>query len=375
MQDLGTSLGAYWHFAVVTGYDQARGRIVMHSGTVAREEMTIGQFKRSWQPGDNWAIAVLPPATMPASATEEEYLEAVAGLERANQPRAAAEAYGAALRYWPKSLGAWMGLGNSLYAIGDVAGAADAFRRATEAHPNAAPAFNNLAHVLAERGQKRAAIRAAKRAVALGGPKVATYRVTLREVGGAPEPVKIAKTERKPSISAAQIKQVIAEKANRGPFDGHWQGYAEFIAGPGCTGRVYVDMTIANSRVSGAMKVRNNDHGNGVYRMSGSVSPAGALVNTHAGRQFVFTLDGDLDRASGQGSFRAAGFCIGIWKVKRDGGVKRSVLAQSNKSTKRTVSSTAPVREQLVKVQSLLDQGLISAAEAAAKRRDILAAM
>ena len=80
--DLGTSLGAYWHFAVVTGYDTARGRILLHSGTQAREEMTIRQFKRAWQPGKNWAITVLPPDTLPASASEEKYLEAVAGLEK-----------------------------------------------------------------------------------------------------------------------------------------------------------------------------------------------------------------------------------------------------------------------------------------------------
>ena len=375
LQDLGTSLGAYWHFAVVTGYDKSRGRIVMHSGTEAREEMTIGQFKRSWQPGDNWAIAVLPPAILPASATEDEYLEAVAGLEQAKRPQAAAEAYGTALRQWPRSLGAWMGRGNSLYAIGDIAGAADAFRRATETHPDAAPAFNNLAHVLAERGQKRAAIRAAKRAVALGGNKAETYRVTLREVGGAPTPVKIATSERKPALSSAEIKQVIANKAKRGPFDGRWQGVAEFISGPGCVGRVRVDMTIVDSRVTGAMRVRNNSHGNGIYKMRGSVSPTGALVNTHAGNQFVFRLEGDLDRASGRGSFRVAGLCTGIWSVKRNGGVKRTASAQSSKSTKRVTASTAPVRQQLVEVQSLLDQGLISAAEAAAKRHDILAAM
>lgn len=375
LQDLGTSLGAYWHFAVVTGYDKVRGRIVMHSGTVAREEMTIGQFKRSWQPGDNWAIAVLPPATMPASATEEEYLEAVAGLEQAKRPQAAAEAYGAALRQWPRSLGAWMGRGNSLYAIGDLKGAADAFRRATETHPDAAPAFNNLAHVLAERGQKRAAIRAAKRAVALGGNKADTYRVTLREVGGAPEPVKTAATKQKSAVSAATIKQVIARKTDIGPFDGRWQGVAEFFEGVGCVGQVRVDMTIKDSLVSGAMRVRNNSHGNGVYKMRGSVSPTGALVNTFAGRQFVFRLVGDLDQASGRGNFRVAGLCSGIWSVKRDGGVKRTASSQSSQSTKRTTASTASARAQLVEVQSLLDQGLISAAEAAAKRRDILAAM
>ncbi len=61
--------------------------------------------------------------------------------------------------------------------------------------------------------------------------------------------------------------------------------------------------------------------------------------------------------------------------IKRGGGVTRSTSAQSSQSTRRTTTIAPPVREQLVKLQSLLGQGLISAAEAAAKRRDILAAM
>ena len=375
LQDLGTSLGAYWHFAVVTGYDRARGRILMHSGTEAREVMTISQFKRSWQPGDNWAIAVLPPATLPASATEESYLEAVAGLEHAGRPQAAAAAYGAALARWPRSLGAWMGRGNSLYAMGDIAGAAAAFRRATEAHPDAAPAFNNLAHILAERGQKREAIRAAKRAVALGGNQAKTYRVTLREVGGAPTPVKIPAPNKKPAVSVAKIKQAIARKADIGPFDGHWKGEAEFISGVGCVGAVRIDMTIEDSRVRGAMRVRRNAHGNGVYRLSGTVSPAGALVNTHAGRQFVFKLEGGLENASGRGSFRVAGWCNGIWSVKRGVGKTRSASAQSGQAARHDISSALPLREQLVELQSLLDQGLITSLEAATKRQQILSSL
>lgn len=377
LQDLGTSLGAYWHFAVVTGYDTARGRMLLHSGTEAREEMTISQFKRAWQPGDNWAITVLPPETLPASANEEKYLEAVAGVERAGQPRAAAKAYDAALSQWPNSLGAMMGQGNSRYAMGDIAGAEIAFRRATEAHTDAAPAFNNLAHVLAEQGQNRAAIIAAKRAVALGGSQAETYRKTLREVGGAPAPapVKVAETRTETKRSAADIKQVIARKIDVGPFDGHWRGVAEFISGPACHGAVGIDMKIKDSRVSGGIQVRANAHGTGTYRMSGTISPAGALVNTHAGRQFVFKLEGGLDRASGQGSFTVAGLCTGVWKVKRNADATRSAAARPNQDTQRANSSTPPVREQLVELQALLDQGLITAREAATKREQILSSL
>jgi tetratricopeptide (TPR) repeat protein len=87
---------------------------------------------------------------------------------------------------WPDSLGALIGRGNALYAAGDLAGAEAAYRRALEHHPGAAAAWNNLADVLAARGERVAALIAARRAVALGGPHAATYRQTLEQIGRDP---------------------------------------------------------------------------------------------------------------------------------------------------------------------------------------------
>jgi len=54
--------------------------------------------------------------------------------------------------------------------------------RATQEHPEAAAAFNNLAQVLSERGKLEAALAAAERAVSLGGPLLATTQATLDEI-------------------------------------------------------------------------------------------------------------------------------------------------------------------------------------------------
>jgi tetratricopeptide (TPR) repeat protein len=58
-----------------------------------------------------------------------------------------------------------MGLGNSLYATGDRAGAAEAFREAAQVHASA-PAWINLASTLLELGRKDEALHAAREAVA-----------------------------------------------------------------------------------------------------------------------------------------------------------------------------------------------------------------
>ncbi len=68
------------------------------------------------------------------------------------------------------------------YASGDLAGAGRAFREPAWAHPRAAPAFNNLAHVLAEAGRRKEAEAAARSAVALAGPLTHLYQATLAEI-------------------------------------------------------------------------------------------------------------------------------------------------------------------------------------------------
>ena len=80
----------------------------------------------------------------------------------------------------PKSHGGT--LGNVEYALGERAAAERAFRRASEAHPQSAAAFNNLAHVLAESGRLPEAEQAARRAVALGGPLQPQAQETLQSI-------------------------------------------------------------------------------------------------------------------------------------------------------------------------------------------------
>jgi predicted Zn-dependent protease len=92
---------------------------------------------------------------------------------------AARSAYATALACWPENLLALIGSGNTAYAMRDLAAAATAYRRATQAHPRSADAWNNLAQALHELGHRR---EAGERAVALGGPRSPTYRDTLRTI-------------------------------------------------------------------------------------------------------------------------------------------------------------------------------------------------
>lgn len=171
-----------WHYGVVIGFDQDLGEIILHSGLIANEHLSSRVFLNIWQRSDYWGLLVLPPEELPATAEEVPWLEAVAGLERTDQWQGAALGYEAALKRWPESFGAAMGLGNSRYSLHDLAGAARIFRRATVLQPENGIAFNNLAQVLAEQGKQKEALAAAQHAVDLGGPLVDTFRQTLSEI-------------------------------------------------------------------------------------------------------------------------------------------------------------------------------------------------
>ena len=164
------------------GYDLERRALFLRSGREKRLVIPLDTFEHTWARGGHWAVVVLRPTMLPATAGEGPVLRAAAGLERAGRQRAAAAAYQVIAARWPDSLPALIGFGNARYATGDLEEAERAFRRATERHPGAAAAWNNLAHVLGRKGRRREAMTAARRAVTLAGNDSGPFVETLREV-------------------------------------------------------------------------------------------------------------------------------------------------------------------------------------------------
>ncbi|BAV34842.1 hypothetical protein SCL_2565 [Sulfuricaulis limicola] len=182
LQNLSLPWYPKWHYAVVVGFDLKRDRVILRSGPIERHETPFKVFERTWRRSNYWALVVLSPDRLPFTAEEIPYVQAVAPLERLSRWPETATAYATALTRWPKSLAARMGLGNSRYALGDLRGAEEAFRRATQDHPDAGATFNNLAQTLADQGRLPEAQAAAQRAVELGGPQHKTFRETLKQI-------------------------------------------------------------------------------------------------------------------------------------------------------------------------------------------------
>ncbi len=182
LQNLGLSWFPAWHYAVVIGYDLRKAVIVLHSGITPRKQISLRLFENTWSRSDYWGLLVLPPSQLPATATEREYISAILGLEKTSQWKAAVEGYETALKRWPDSLLAHIGLGNSYYALGDFESAEKIFREATCYYPTEGSVFNNLAQVLWKQGKNQEALRAAYKAVKLGGPLANKYQKTLEEI-------------------------------------------------------------------------------------------------------------------------------------------------------------------------------------------------
>jgi hypothetical protein len=180
-QNLGTDWLPRWHFAVVIGYDLANGELILRSGTTRRWRTALGTFERTWARSGYWAVVILPPGDMPASARLLPYLQAAHDLETSGQTLAAQSAYGAATREWPQESPAWLALGNNLYAAAEYAGSERAFREATRRAPDNPRAWNNLAYALLQTAcpaQARAAAACAQHLA----PDEPNYRDTVAQI-------------------------------------------------------------------------------------------------------------------------------------------------------------------------------------------------
>ena len=78
-----------WHYAVVIGYDLERNQVILRSGRQRRWISTLAAFHNTWRRSGYWALVILPPDQIPASATVQPFLKAAYELEATDQAMAA----------------------------------------------------------------------------------------------------------------------------------------------------------------------------------------------------------------------------------------------------------------------------------------------
>jgi predicted double-glycine peptidase len=182
MQNLGVAWYPRWHYAVLKGFDPDREEVLLNTGIYENYRMSFATFERTWARSNHWAMLALEPGTLPVTANPSSYFSALVALEETNPAASLAAAYRGGLQAWPADRNLLMGYGNLLYAQAQPEAAAAQFGLVTEQYPDYAPAWNNLAQILFEQGEREQALFHARQAVALGGDLLATYRATLRMI-------------------------------------------------------------------------------------------------------------------------------------------------------------------------------------------------
>jgi len=182
VQNLGLSWYPVWHYAVVIGYDIHSKEMILRSGTERRQNMPFTTFENTWARSAHWAMVVLPPERIPATASAEGYIQSLIALEHTSPASSLWPAYNAAMLRWPDSLVTIIAAGNFAYRSGQLDQAYEIFLRATQEHPDSVAAFNNLAQTLSDLGKYEAALLAARHAVAMGGALNAQASSTLAEI-------------------------------------------------------------------------------------------------------------------------------------------------------------------------------------------------
>lgn len=186
LQNLGLDWLPRWHYAVVKGYDLGKGKLLLNSGRNEDYELKLAIFERTWARADHWALVVLPTDQLPATATPGAVFTAAVALQESGQDEAGLAVLETALERWPDATVLLMGAGNLQLAQGDGSAAEARYRRVLELEPGYAPAHNNLALLLRDRGEIAEARLHAQTALDLGGPFAALYAETLASLPGEP---------------------------------------------------------------------------------------------------------------------------------------------------------------------------------------------
>ena len=167
LQNLAIDIFPVWHYEILIGYDFEAREMILRSGTNRRITRSFALFEKTWQRAGHWALVLVPPDAIPATADADAYLDAAIGMEQVGHTASASQAYQTALGRWPGNLLAHSGLGNTAYALGDYAAAESAYRAALDIDPENAAIWNNLAYALAQLGRRDASVQAIGRALEL----------------------------------------------------------------------------------------------------------------------------------------------------------------------------------------------------------------
>lgn len=144
-QNLGFSWFPQWHYALAIGYDLTHSTIILHSGEEPYKKVPFKDFEKAWAGGNHWAVVILSPLELSATADDFKHVISAASLEQYGKITEAELAYISILNRFPKSFGALIGMGNIKFQQNHYKESVKYLELATRYHRDSAIAWHNLA--------------------------------------------------------------------------------------------------------------------------------------------------------------------------------------------------------------------------------------
>jgi hypothetical protein len=86
---------AFWaepRYAILSGYDRKKQKVLLRAGLNRRELMSFGSFESAFEKSGGWAVLIQRPAQIPAAVDPQRWLKAADELAQAGQESEAAQA-------------------------------------------------------------------------------------------------------------------------------------------------------------------------------------------------------------------------------------------------------------------------------------------
>ncbi|WP_144393345.1 PA2778 family cysteine peptidase [Pleionea sediminis] len=165
-QNLSISWFPQWHYALVVGYDLEKQSFTLYSGTYKDYEIPFDVFERTWQRGQFWLLAIVPPDKSSRYFDSFVYTSAAHDLISTNQRVNGVKALKTATKQWPNYWLPYFLLGNH-YLSSNLKESLKWYALGIKGGVEEAAYFNNYAYALLKSQQLSDAKSVIAKAIAL----------------------------------------------------------------------------------------------------------------------------------------------------------------------------------------------------------------
>lgn len=176
--DFGTKRFPIRHFLVVTGFDDRRHGLIVHSSASKNKFASYRRFNRGWKDTDHWMLTVWPdqsslpvshsvrrPPNLDEHMSADDYFQLGSTYRSQGNNKEAVSKFESAVKLNKHHEPTLMALGNLSFEAGDLKKAEHYFKRVLKTNPSHGGANNNLAMVYLKEGKFKKAETLASQAL------------------------------------------------------------------------------------------------------------------------------------------------------------------------------------------------------------------